>query len=392
MKISKYKGYAIVIVAVLVVTIIFGVAMFGSIADAKPKELPVALIVLDEGVLMPDGSVYNVGATLAQQWQANAELPFEWQQATSEEELQLQFDNQEVYGAIILPKELSANLLSLATPTPEQAIMKAIYNEGMNSQATSVIKQVMHNVLGVMNEQLSQQLLTQVSAQTGGAIPATIAAELISPIQLEEQIVHPIGERQAMGNAPGLLTQMLWISNLITAAALFFILRKFNATAIHPLKNRVEQATIGLILPIITSALMVWMASSWYGMELTSSFETWVWLTVVSYSFFYMQSALLNWIGLPAMGLLVLLMFFSMPVMNLAPQFLSDVTVTYLYNWTPLRIATSSIREVLYFGGLQFNTNTAITILTIAILSMVLLITSSVAGERNNNEKQISVK
>lgn len=391
MKISKYKGYTIVIVAALVVTIIFGVAMFGSIADAKPKELPVALIVLDEGVTMPDGSVYNAGATIAQQLQANAGLPFEWQQATSEEELQFQFDNQEVYGAIILPKELSANLFSLATPTPEQAIMKAIYNEGMNSQATSVIKQVLHNVLGVMNEQLSQQLLTQVSAQTGGAIPATIAAELISPIQLEEQIVHPIGERQAMGNAPGLLTQMLWISNLITAAALFFMLRKFNTTAIHPLKNRLEQATIGLILPIIYSALMIWMASSWYGMELTSSFETWVWLTVVSYSFFYMQSALLNWIGLPAMGLLVLLMFFSMPVMNLAPQFLSDATVTYLYNWTPLRIATSSIREVLYFGGLQFNTNTAITILTIAIVSLVLLITSSVTGERNNNEKQISV-
>ncbi|MCR8658804.1 YhgE/Pip domain-containing protein [Paenibacillus endoradicis] len=389
MKISKYKGYTIVTVAVLVVTIIFGVAMFGSIAGAKPQQLPVALIVLDEGVTMPDGSNYNAGTTIAEQLQANAQLPFKWQHMTSEEELQLQFDNQEVYGAIVLPKELSANLLSLATPTPQQAVMKAFYNEGMNSQATSVIKQVMNNVIVVMNGQLSQKLLDQVSKQNGGVIPATIATELISPIELKEQIVHPIGERQAMGNAPGLLTQMLWISNLITAAALFFLLRKFNTTIIHPLKNRVEQATIGLILPIVSSALMIWMASSWYGMELVSSVETWVWLTIVSYSFFYMQSALLNWIGLPAMGLLVLLMFFSMPVMNLAPQFLSDTTVTYLYNWTPLRIATSSIREVLYFGGLQFNTNTAITIITIAVVSLVLLITSSVIVERKNNVKQV---
>jgi len=384
MKISKYKSYTIVIVAVLVVTIIFGVAMFGSIAGAKPQQLPVALIVLDEGVTMPDGSTYNAGSTIAQQLQANAGLPFEWQQMNSEDKLQQQFDNQEVYGAIILPKELSANLLSLTSPNSTPAIMKAIYNEGMNSQATSVIKQVMHNVLGVMNEQLSQQLLAQVSTQTGGVIPATIAGKLISPIMLEEQIVHPIGERQAMGKAPGLLTQMLWISNLITAALLFFLLRKFNTTTINPLKNRLEQATIGLILPIISSALMIWMASSWYGMELASSVETWVWLTVVSYSFFYMQSALLNWIGLPAMGLLVLLMFFSMPVMNLAPQFLSDATVTYLYNWTPLRIATSSIREVLYFGGLQFNTNAAITILTIAVVSLVLLIASSITSTTNS--------
>lgn len=390
MKISKYKGYAIAIVAVLIITIIFGAAMFGSIAGAKPQQLPVALIVLDEGVTMSGGSSYNAGATIAQQLQANDQLPIKWQQATSEAGLQLQLDNQEVYGAIILPKELSTNLMSITTATPQQAIMKVIYNEGMNAQATGVIKQVMNNVMVVMNKQLSEQLLSQIGEQTGGFITTTIAAELLSPIKLDEEIVHPIGERQAMGNAPGLLTQMLWISNLITAVALFFLLRKMNSDIIHPLKNRLEQAALGLIIPILSSALTVWMASAWYGMELTATLETWVWLAIVSYSFFYMQSALLNWIGFPAMGLLVLLMFFSMPVMNLAPQFLSDTTITYLYNWTPLRIAASSIREVIYFGGIQFNTDAALVIVTIAVVSLVVLLLSSVTGKQNNYAKQVS--
>lgn len=390
MKLSKYKGYALLLIAILLVTIVFGAAMFGSIVDAKPQQLPVALVNLDEEVTLPDGSSFHIGDIIAQQLLSNEQLPIVWQQVSSEDELQRHLDDQDVYGAIVLPQQLSANLLSITTPNPNQAFMKVIYNEGMNTSATSVMKQVVQKLVPTLNEQLSQQFITQISTQTGGMIPASVVGELLAPIHLQEQTVHPIGDRQAMGNAPGLLTQMLWISNLVAALILFFIVRKMNKGTIHPLKNRLEQAAAGIIIPLITATLTIWMASSWYGMELATALDAWMWLVIVAYSFFYMQSALFNWIGMPAMAIFVLLMFFSMPVMNMAPQFLSDTTVTYLYNWTPLRIAASSIREVLYFDGIHWNNKAAIVITTIAVTSLVLLLLSSLVGGQKKQDLTIS--
>jgi hypothetical protein len=52
------------------------------------------------------------------------------------------------------------------------------------------------------------------------------------------------------------------------------------------------------------------------------------------------------------MAILVLLMFFSMPVLNMAPEFLSQTTQDWFYSWTPLRFVAVGLREVMYFGGL----------------------------------------
>lgn len=64
-----------------------------------------------------------------------------------------------------------------------------------------------------------------------------------------------------------------------------------------------------------------------------------------------LQTALLNWIGFPAMALLVLLLFFSMPLLNVAPEFMPQATQDWLYSWTPFRYAASGVRNLMYFGG-----------------------------------------
>lgn len=47
--------------AVLLVLTVFGVAMMGSIVGAKPKSLPVALVVLDQPAALPNGETLAVG-------------------------------------------------------------------------------------------------------------------------------------------------------------------------------------------------------------------------------------------------------------------------------------------------------------------------------------------
>ncbi|HZG76008.1 MAG TPA: DUF3533 domain-containing protein, partial [Paenibacillus sp.] len=79
--------------------------------------------------------------------------------------------------------------------------------------------------------------------------------------------------------------------------------------------------------------------------------NAWAALTLSGIAFLLTVSALLNWIGLPGVGLAALLMFFSMPIVNLAPEFLPEATKTWLYAWTPLRLAADHLRATLYFDG-----------------------------------------
>jgi membrane associated rhomboid family serine protease len=78
------------------------------------------------------------------------------------------------------------------------------------------------------------------------------------------------------------------------------------------------------------------------------------------------------------MAILVLLMFFSMPVLNMAPEFLSQTTQDWIYSWTPLRFVSGGLREVMYFGGLESVSTNASVLGIIGGAFLVLLLASSV--------------
>lgn len=252
----------------------------------------------------------------------------------------------------------------------------------------SLLKQAMPSIMPVINGAIRDQLTELVGAQTGGMIPASMVVMLSSPIQLNEEVVHPIPNRNAMGNAPGLFAQLLWVSNLALALVLFFGLRKINLLSSYGIKNRLQQLSFGIVLPPLFAALIVWMAESWYGMELASSLHTWIWLMLIGYSFFFLQSALFNLIGFPATALIVLLMFFSLPIVNMAPQFLSEVTNTFIYSWSPLRLAASSVRSLLYFDGFNIQRDSNIIVLiTMASISLIVLLLTSLLDKIKSNSK-----
>ncbi|MEI0740123.1 hypothetical protein VQ056_31800 [Paenibacillus sp. JTLBN-2024] len=146
------------------------------------------------------------------------------------------------------------------------------------------------------------------------------------------------------GNAPGLLTQMMWIGGLVTGVVLFLAGRKAVAAGSRRWTVSAMQAFAGLAIAGIASGFILWMASSWYGMELANVGEVWLFFWLAGSAFFLLQSSLLNWIGFPAMPLLVLLMFFSVPLLNAAPEFLSQATREWIYSWTPLRFAAEGLR------------------------------------------------
>lgn len=364
-------GALVVILALSV----FGVAMMGSIAGAKPKSLPVALVVLDQPAELPNGEPLAVGDMMKGMLQGNSQLPIQWKIVNSEAEAREGLDSQKYYGALVLPEDLSASILSLQSPAPKPAVVQVLVNEGMSAQASTAVKQMLGQAMKMAGAQLSNQGLTMISTQTD-MLPVTTAQALLTPFEVQEEVVHPVGINHASGNAPGMLVQILWIGCLIISVFLFQALQKAVADGSSRGTTIVLQGAAGLLLAGLASGFLVWMASSWYGMEFTNGGHVWLMLWLAGSAFFLLQSTLLNWMGIPAMGILVLLMFFSMPLLNMAPEFLPQATQDWLYSWTPLRFAASALRDVMYFDGVSASSANAAVLWSIAGGFLVLLLAS----------------
>jgi len=375
MTLIKQKMTWIGIAAVLMVVIVFGAAMLGSVLDVMPKDLPVALVVADQAASFSTGEELAVGKLLQQSLTSHRELPVTWIVIGSEVEARAGLNEHKYYGALVLPEDMSRGVLSLVSASPQPPTVKVLVNEGMNVQASTVVRQLLGQVMREEGKELSTQLLSQIGLASG-EIPVDAAKALLSPLVVQEETIHNVGVNNGSGNAPGFLIQIMWMGSLATGFVLFLGSRKSKVAGASGSVAAMMQALMGVAITGLASGLLTWMASSWYGMELRQLTDTWLFLWLVGSAFFALQSSFLNWIGFPAMGILILLMFFSMPILNMAPEMLSHVSRFWLYSWTPLRFAASGLREVMYFGGLHAVSSNAAVLWSIGGVFIALLLAS----------------
>jgi len=359
MSFLKMKLVWIGAAAAVVVLLIFGLAMIGSVIGAKPQALPVALVVLDQPVTLPaeaGGEQLSLGQAVQQQVTGLAQLPIRWEVVGTEQEALAKMDRQEVYGTLVLPADFTAGVLSLQSAEPKPATVKLYVNEGMSAQGVAAVRSILQQVSKQIAAGLSAQALEQIG-QHAQQLPIDAARALLAPVQTQEIVVHAVGENNGGGSAPNMLTQIAWMGSLVLSVFFFLAVKGVrdgksgDGGGSRRWLIAASQTVVGLVLTCGVSGLLVWMAAGWYGMEIADPAAVWLFLWLASSAFFLLQSSLLNWIGMPAIGLLVLLLFFSLPVVNLAPEFMPQATQDWLYSWTPFRYVASGLRSLMYFGG-----------------------------------------
>lgn len=390
MSLFKQKFLWIGTVAVFIILMIFGLATMGTVLSAKAKSLPVALVVSDQPVDLPTGEQLALGEMVKQNITGLDQLPINWVMLDSESDAQEKLDSQNVYGVLVIPADFSQGVLSIQSPSPTPSTVKLYINEGMNTQAATAVKGILNQLMDVTSGELSGYLLTQMGQQSEH-IPVQTVKALFTPFEVEELAVHSAGVNNGNGTAPNLLTQLSWITCLVSSIFLYLAAQSAIRTTSRRLGTVTMQLVIGLILAAASSGFMVWMANSWYGMHMDNLAAVWLFLWLVSAAFFVLQSALLNWIGFPAMGLLVLLLFFSLPLLNLAPEFMSQATQDWIYSWTPLRYAASGLRTIMYYGGEQGMTLPNRVMWWIAAVGALALLASSVKKGKVDGEQKTSL-
>ncbi|WP_299093605.1 YhgE/Pip domain-containing protein [uncultured Metabacillus sp.] len=374
------------LLAIIVVVSIFMVGFMGSIVNPEPKDLPVAIVVEDKGVEMPNHTL-NFGETVKETLITNKDIPFKWSVLKDKDEAMNGMNNRSYYAAIIIPENTSQNIAALLQSSPGQPQVEVITNEGMNYTAANTIGQIVNQMGLEMNTQVQNIMFSQLEAQSV-SLPADKIKQVINPLKIEKQVINDVDSHTANGNTPVLFTQILWLSVFICSLILFITLKKTTNSQIS-LTSIASQVIGGILFLLVIVTSIMLFADYILDVNIPNKEITFLFLLLSGFTFFLLQNTLFNWIGVIAAPFILLMFLFSIPVLNLPVEFLPDLTKDWLYSWIPLKFSVEGLRGIFFFDN--HNIGESLNILVYIGIGSLILMTLSIFKKQIKKEKQIEI-
>lgn len=378
----KQKHPYIAIIAVFLVILLLGIAQLGSSVNPVPKNLPVLLVQMDAGEKLPTGQDMNFGKLIqdkitAAPAAADTVSPLKWKTMASEQEALAAMDREEAYAAIVIPADFSHKLASLASPQPTASSLTLYVNQGMNNTAATMANQVLSQIITGVNGQVREQLLALVS-QKGGTLTVDQTKAFATPIVVTSKNVNAVGTSSANGNAPVVLTQLAWFGAMVTTLLLFMAAGKATQTGSHSHRFgiQVSQLLSGLVITAAAAGSILLVAGQWLGLSIPDYGKIFLFLALVGFAFFLLQTAVVSWLGLKGVPLFVLVFFFGAPVLSLPPELLPNFSHDWLYSWLPLRFSAEGLRDLFYFRQDLNISSPMWTLGTIGVVAIVVIFLS----------------
>ncbi|MCP9280551.1 MULTISPECIES: YhgE/Pip domain-containing protein [Bacillus cereus group] len=379
-KMFKNKLLLLSPVIALLVVFIFSLTLFPTV-QPQPKNLPIAIVNEDQGVEIPNQPKMNMGQTIVDNMKktskSDEEPAVKWVEVKNKEAVQKGLNNQEYYAALVIPKDFSTKQASLRTPQPSSPEVEIFINQGMNTAASTMAGQMLNGIVDNMNNTVRTQLLEGLKAK-GATLTTDQAAKLVTPITKKVTNVNEIGKNSANGNSPMSLFQPLWIASLASAALIFIAISKMRVgTRKENFVLKLKQIITGAVVALVIGFGLTWIADGMVGLNISNFTDTALFLSITSFSFFLMISAVLSLVGLKGIGVFALLLFFGAPLLSLAPEMLSPFYQDWVYAWLPMRFMIEGLREIFFFGkGLSWGTPVTVLIWIGAVSMAIILATA----------------
>ncbi|MFI8684808.1 YhgE/Pip domain-containing protein [Rossellomorea sp. NPDC077527] len=378
----------------LAIIFIFSLTLFPSV-QPQPKNLPIAIVNEDEGVQVPDQPKMNMGETLVEKIQTmsntttDEDPAVKWVNVKSTEAVQKGLDNQEYYAALVIPKDFSAKQASLRTPDPTSAEVKIFINQGMNTMASTAAGQILNGVVDNMNNVVREQILDGFEKQ-GATLTPTQVSSMITPITKSVTNVNEIGTNSANGNAPVSLFQPLWMASMASAAIIYLAVSKLPvAGRKEKLTAKFVQILIGAVVALIVGFGLTWLADGLIGFHIPDVSDTALFLSLTSFSFYLMISAILSLIGIKGMPLFVLMLFFGAPLLAMAPEMMSSFYRDWFYSWLPMKFMVQGLRELFYFGEDLSWSSSVSTLVWIGVGGMLVILATAFKPQTSGNTTSV---
>lgn len=353
----KYKFFGLSIIAVALISFLFIVTQIPG-TNPKMHDLPLAIVNEDQGTL---GSKIETKVT------STKSSAVKWAAVKSTHALNQKMDDQKYYGAIIIPKDFSQQLSTLATATPHRATVKVVINQGKSATVTAQVKTLLNTMVTKMSGMMGQQLTTQMTAlmtkkaqatgQTATALPTATAQLLTNPIQVKNVTVHKTGKLAAGG---GSFFTAIWLSSVIGAVLMFLAGRGARFTSKKQILGfRTNQFLMALGLSVLVGVTVPWY-TTWILNYHFDHIGTMIgFLILTAFAFITLIMGVVDWLGFAGLGIFVLLLFFSMPLLQLVPEMLPSFYANWVLPWLPMKFLYDGTRNILFYGSGVWNTATA---------------------------------
>ncbi|WP_342581553.1 ABC transporter permease [Ureibacillus sp. FSL W7-1570] len=370
MKLFKEKLAWAAPIAVILIIALFSINLFAQ-GDPKGRNLPVALIVNDEGA-----HVEAVEKALEQMSKGSGEgEPMFAFTEEKEEEIKDLFKDKQYYAALVIPEGYNDQLDHvLINKSP--ATLKIYINQGYNVTGANMAKNALNTLISQLNQQYYSNFATQLAGQK---IDLNSASVLVNPIVTEEKVFNEVTAATANGSAPTLMAVPAWVGALIGGFIVFLassnVLKREMLTRKQTLRLMGEQILFGVLIALFsgfTVATLGYIA----GINMPSYLLVASFVSFAAFCFFLIISAITAWIGKPAITLFMVVMLLGMGVLMTPKEMLPDFFVYFIRPWVPIRFASEGLREIFYFGsgfytGASFN-----TIIGIGVAGLIIYILS----------------
>lgn len=373
----KNKFFILPFFAVIVISLIFLASQIPT-AKVTPKDLPIALVNEDQS---------EMSTTLAEKLLENAPDAIKFVQYDSVQAMKEGMNERETYAGLVIPESFTAQIASLQKGSHEQATVQIYLNEGYNTTVATTTETMLQKIVAQLSSSVSEQMTTQL-AQVAEQMKQQVGdnaqlATMISPIQPDavKILADPITSETKKVNAAGDLASVpmglftsVWMSSLL-GAMLFYMAGSIKKEP--TLKEQRTNQLIQFLLPIVYAffgGYAITLIATWIlGYEFTSFNTIALTLTIAVLGFTYLILAGLKLIGIPILPVFVILMFFGLPLIQMAPEMMPSFYQDFVVSWLPMGFLIDALKEVVFFGNSVINSY-SIVLIWIAVISAIVLL------------------
>ena len=360
-----------------VVVIILSIFMSTQIPTVNPKitDLPLAIVNQDK-----NETTTAMIEKLKENSTLNDKVSLKWVEVGSKDEAIEKMNNKEYYGAIVIPENYTKSLATLVSSNTKAPEFTVLVNQGMNSQLSTQVSQILTQVVNKSGELASTQIIKQAEA-SNKPLPAKVVGNLINPVKVNVENINATGD---FSTAPSAYFSPIWMSSLVGSVILFMYSRK----EVNTIKERVVQKTVQLCIIGLVSVIIGLLApyfSEWIlGVTVDNYSGIATFLSISTFAFITLIFGTISLIGLAGVPLAVLLLFFALPLLSLAPEMLSSFYTDWVLPWLPMHMLFDGVKNILYFGQGAWNLATK-ELIYVVIIGVTLILLSILKKDKVKN-------
>ena len=390
--------------ALLLVGAIIGIVSFALIGirnSVKVKQIPVALVNEDKGILSNKfesklRKKFN-GKDSKIKWVSPQKDGFNDQKyygafiIRSGFSKELQQQNESLKAQIIsqklttlqkkeeLPDSAKSQLLQAKFVTQKPvhpAQIKISINQGMNAQVSQLLSQALPQIANTLSSRISAQ---QQSVLSKNKINLSAKSwDLVStPISVSTHESNKIEKNTISGTAPMLLVALAWFSALIPSLILWREHTKRSASKFLNATTITSQLITGLVASILSATIGFLFVNVFFNLTIPNPINFIGLMSISIFVFYLIITCVLDWFGFFVYPLVLVVWFLAIAVISYAPEALDPLYRKGIYSWVPMRFSMQTLTNTLYFHNGSSTTMSSLLVLLIFGFVAAILMYSS---------------